>query len=451
MIDLGERDMSTTADTTQTQKELWDKALATMPGGLSHPNRRKADDPIFISHGKGSRMWDVEGNEYIDYSMGSASLLLGHAHPDVVKAIQEQAPLGTYTASCHALEVEWAGLIQELIPSAERVRFVASGSEATALAARVARAYTGKTKIIRFQNHYNGWSDLTITGSETPYDEAPGHGVVPGAAETMVVLPTDPAVVEETLKADPEIAGIILEASGANWGSVPLPEGFLQDLRDLSDKYSVVLIFDEVITGFRWSPGGAQGLMGIVPDMTCMAKIVTGGNPGGALGGKADIMEVLNPRTTTHADRKVIHKGTFNGAPAVAAPAVATLKIVKTGEPHKQANAIAQKIREGIRVILEEHQVAGAAYGEASTYHIHFGDTPSRDSVEGLTPEDVRGIPASTVYAYQQALQDRGINNMSHLGGITSAAHTDEDVELTLKAIEGSIEQLMSDGVIGRS
>ena len=283
-----------------------------------------------------------------------------HAHPDVVKAIQEQASLGTYTASCHTLEVEWAGLIQELIPRQSGSGLWPRASEATALAARVARAYTGKTKIIRFQNHYNGWSDLTITGSETPYDEAPGHGVVPGAAETMVVLPTDPARVEETLEADPEIAGIFVEASGANWGSVPMPEGFLQDLRDLSDKYSVVLIFDEVITGFRWSPGGVQGLTGIIPDMTCMAKIVTGGNPGGALGGKADIMEVLNPRTTTHADRKVVHKGTFNGAPIVAAPAVATLKIVKTGEPHKRANAVAQKIRDGIRVILEEHQVAGA-------------------------------------------------------------------------------------------
>lgn len=443
--------MSSTADTTFTQDELWGRALEVMPGGISHPNRRKAGDPIYISHAKGSRMWDVEGNEYIDYSMGSASLLLGHAHPDVIQAIVEQAPHGTYTATCHALEVEWAGLIQDLIPSAERVRFVASGSEATLLAARVARAYTGKTKIIRFQNHYNGWSDITITGSEAPYDEAPGAGVVPGAAESIIVLPTDPARLEEVLKTNDDVAGIFVEASGANWGSVPLPEGFLQVLRDLADKYGVMLIFDEVITGFRWSPGGVQGLTGIVPDLTCMAKIVAGGNPGGALGGKSDVMEVLNPRTTTHADRKVVHKGTFNGAPLIAAPAVATLKIVKTGEPHKHADAIAEKIREGVRTILEEHQVPGAVYGESSTFHIHFGDTPSRNSVEGLTTEELRGVPSSTVFAYQQALLDRGVNNMSHMGGITSSAHTDEDVEETLKAIEGSIEQLMSDGVVGRS
>ncbi len=442
--------MSSTADTTSSQQDLWMRALDTMPGGISHPNRRKNGDPVYIRRAKGSRMWDVEGNEYIDYSMGSASLLLGHAHPDVVKAIQEQAPHGTYTASCHALEVEWAGMVQELMPSAERVRFVASGSESTLLAARVARAYTGRAKIVRFQNHYNGWSDITITGSEAPYDEAPGAGVVPGAAESIIVLPTDPAKVEETLKSNDDIAAVMLEASGANWGSVPLPANFLQEIRDLTDKYGVVLIFDEVITGFRWSPGGVQGLTGIVPDMTCMAKIVTGGNPGGALGGKADIMEVLNPRTTTHAERKVVHKGTFNGAPLVAAPAVATLKIVKTGEPHKHADAIAEKIREGIRAILEERQVPGAAYGESSTFHIHFGNTPSRDSVEGLTPEEIRGIPSSTVLAYQQALLERGINNMSHLGGITSSAHTDEDVEITLRAIEGTIEQLMSDGVIGR-
>ena len=408
--------MTSAADTTSTQKELWDRAQEVMPGGISHPLRLTAGDPIYISHAKGSRMWDVEGNEYIDYSMGSASLLLGHAHPDVVKAIQEQAPHGTYTASCHALEVEWAELIQELIPSAERVRFVASGSEATLLAARVARAYTGKTKIIRFQSHYNGWSDITITGSEAPYDEAPGAGVVPGAAEATIVLPTDPARVEDVLKTNDDIAAVFVEASGAAWGTVPLPEGFLQALRDLSDQYGVILIFDEVITGFRWSPGGVQGLTGIIPDLTCMAKIVAGGNPGGALGGRAEFMEVLNPRTTTHAGRRVVHKGTFNGAPQIAAPAVATLKIVRTGEPHKHANAIAQKIREGIRTILEEHQVVGAAYGEASTFHIHLGNTPSKDSVEGLSPEQIYNVPSSTVLAYQQALLERGINNMSHFG-----------------------------------
>ena len=142
--------MSSTADTTSSQQDLWTRALETMPGGISHPNRRKNGDPVYIGRAKGSRMWDVEGNEYIDYSMESASLLLGHAHPDVVKAIQEQAPHGTYTASCHALEVEWAGMVQELMPSAERVRFVASGSESTLLAARVARAYTGRAKIVRF-------------------------------------------------------------------------------------------------------------------------------------------------------------------------------------------------------------------------------------------------------------------------------------------------------------
>lgn len=443
--------MSSSADSSIDQKALWDHAQEVMPGGISHPNRRKAGEPIYINHAEGSRMWDVEGNEYIDYSMGSASLLLGHAHPDVVKAIIEQAPHGTYTASCHPLEVEWAGLVQELIPSAERVRFVGTGSEATALAARVARAYTGKSKIIRFESHYNGWSDLTITGSEAPYDRAPGAGVVPGAAESIVVLPTDVSRVEEALKTNKDIAGIMVEASGASWGSVPMPENFLQDLRDLADKYSVVLIFDEVITGFRWSPGGVQGLTGIVPDLSCMAKIVTGGNPGGALGGKADVMEVLNPRTTTHADRKVVHKGTFNAAPIVAAPAVATLKIVKTGEPHKHANAMAEKMREGIRVILEEHQVAGAAYGESSTFHIHFGNTPSRDSVEGLSPEDIRSVPSAIVLGYQQALLDRGVNNMSHFGGMLSSAHTDEDIEQTLKAIEGAIEELMAEGTIGRA
>jgi glutamate-1-semialdehyde 2,1-aminomutase len=442
--------MSSTTDTKLSSKDLYDRASKRIPGGVSHPNRYSGTSPIYIKHAQGSRMWDTEDREYVDYSMGSASLLLGHAHPDVVRAIQEQAPHGTYTASCHALEVEWAGLIQEMIPSAELVRFVGSGTESTMLAVRVARAYTGKTKVIRFEGHYNGWHDYCLTGSEVPYDEAPGNGVLQAAADATIVLPPDANRVEEVLKKDGDVAAIILEASGANWASVPLPEGIHAQLRALADKYGIVLIFDEVITGFRWSPGGVQRLVGVKPDLTCMAKIVTGGMPGGALAGRSEVMRVLDPRAAS--EDKVVHKGTFNGNPIVAAPAVATLSIAKTGQPQAHADKIAKKIREGMQTILTERQVAGAAYGESSVFHVYFGsNAPAKDSVAGLSPQQIRGVDKKIVAAYQQGLKDRGVNLMSYLGGVCSSAHTDKDVDDTLKAFEGTVADLMAEGLIGRA
>ena len=255
---------------------------------------------------------------------------------------------------------------------------------------------------------------------------------------------------EETLKSNDDIAAVMLEASGANWGSVPLPANFLQEIRDLTDKYGVVLIFDEVITGFRWSPGGVQGLTGIVPDMTCMAKIVTGGNPGGALGGKADIMEVLNPRTTTHAGRKVVHKGNVQRAPPRRR---AGRRHAQDRQDGRAAQARRCHRREDTRG-YPHHPRGAPGSGRGIRRVVDLPHSFRQYAVPGFRrgtdAEEIRGIPSSTVLAYQQALLERGINNMSHLGGITSSAHTDEDVEITLRAIEGTIEQLMSDGVIGR-
>lgn len=442
--------MPSTADTINvTSRELYERATRLIPGGVSHPNRFVDGGPLYVTHAEGSRFRDVEGREYVDFAMGSAALLLGHAHPEVMEAIRTQAPHGTYTANCHPLEIDWAGLINELVPSAERVRFVASGTEASMLAVKVARAHRGRSKLVRFQGHYNGWHDYVLLGSEAPYDRVPGAGVLPAAAAATIVLPPDPARVDEVLRTDPDVAGIIAEVSGANYGSVPLPDGFLSALRALADEHDVVLIFDEVITGFRWGPGGLQREIGITPDLTSMAKIVAGGLPGGALAGKAEIMCMLDPGRTERP--RVVHKGTFNGNPLAAAAGVATLNIVKTGEPHAHADRMAGKLREGMRDILTEHQISGAVYGDSSTFHVYFGRTQSRDSVDGIDPALIRGLPKPTVQAFQRGLRERGVNNMSYLGGVTSSAHTEEDIEVALKAFEGTVEHLMDQGLIGRS
>lgn len=434
-----------------TSEQLFEKARRTLAGGVSHESRFAAPYPTYTNRAQGSKKWDVEGREYVDYAMGSASLLLGHSHPDVTAAVTEQVAMGTFYADCHPLEVEWAALVQELIPSAERVRFVGSGTEATMLAIRLGRAYSGKPKVLRFEGHYHGWHDYVAVGMTAPFDRIPSLGILPGAAEATVVVAPDADKVEAALRRDSEIGTIICEVSGANYGSVPMPDGFLKDLRRLADEHGVVLIFDEVITGFRWSPGGLQARDGIIPDLTTMAKVVTGGMPGGAVGGKEEIMRLLDPAVEFDGRKPAVtHKGTFNGNPLVAAAAVAALKVVRTGEPHRQADRIAGQLRQGMQKILDEHQVEGAVYGESSTFHVFFGKVPN-GSVKGLSAAQIRALPKETVQAYRAGLRKRGVDNMSYLCGVTSLAHTDEDVARTLEAFEGTVQELIERGLIGRA
>ncbi len=435
-----------------SSEQLFEQAQARLAGGVSHESRFAAPYPKYIDRAEGSRKWEVDGTEYIDYAMGSASLLLGHAHPDVVAAVTEQAAKGSFFADCHPLEVEWAGYIQELIPSAERVRFVGSGTEATMLAIRIARAYSGKNKILRFEGHYHGWHEFVDLGMKAPYDKPSSLGILPGTVAATVVAPPNAERVAEVLANDDDIGTIICEVSGANYGSVPLPHGLLGELRRLADAHGAVLIFDEVITGFRWSPGGLQARDNILPDLTSMAKIVTGGMPGGAVGGREEFMRLLDP-THEFRGRKpgVTHKGTFNGNPLVAASGAAALKQVKTGEPNRLADAAADRLRSGMRKIIEEHQVAGAVYGEASTFHVYLGEGAENGSVEGLGAEQIRGVAPEVIYAMRNGLRQRGVDLMSQISGVTSMAHSDADIDRTLDAFEDTLRGMISDQIVGRA
>ena len=436
----------------KTSEQLFAQARGRLAGGVSHESRFADPFPKYISHAKGSRKWEVDGGEYIDYAMGSASLLLGHAHRDVVAALSEQAARGSFFADCHPLEVEWAGLIQGLIPSAERVRFVGSGTEATMLAIRIARAFSGRDKILRFEGHYHGWHEFVDLGMKAPYDEASSLGILPGTLAATVVVPPDAARVAEALAADSEIGTIICEVSGANYGSVPLPFGLLEALRQLADEHDAVLIFDEVITGFRWSPGGLQARDNIIPDLTSMAKIVTGGMPGGAVGGQEKFMALLDPAHEFRGRKPAVtHKGTFNGNPLVAAAGVAALQAIKTGEPNRLADAAAARLRDGLRSIIERHQVAGAVYGEASTFHIYFGDGIVDGSVAQLGAAAIRGVPKQTVMALRNGLRQRGVDLMSHMSGVTSMAHNDADIDQTLDAFEDTLRGMIAQGLVGNA
>lgn len=443
------------AYTTKRPKNqtLFDDALKVVAGGVGHDFRFTLPFPLYIERAAGSRMWDADGNEYIDYCMGNAAHMLGHNPPEVVAAIHEAVDLGMHFGEDHPLQLEWARLVQQLIPVADRVRFVNSGTEATMLALRLARAFTGRRKLLRFEGHYHGWHDYAAIGVGPPFDEPMSAGVPDFVLNSVVVAPTDLQFVEDTLKRDRDIAAIILEPSGASWGTIPLPDDFIPGLRGLTEQYDVPLIFDEIITGFRYSPGGYQALSGITPDLCSLGKIVTGGMPGAAIAGRADIMDQFDGQRAR--SERVMHLGTFNGAPPTAAAGIATLKQVADGRPNAHADRIAELLRQGFNQILEEERAAGYAYGESSHFHIYLEAHPGSGKVQRsdlLTtdPNVLKGIPSDLIGALQKNMQINGVKWLSYNGGVTSSAHTDEDVAQTLVAFRATVKVLVADQLVGR-
>jgi glutamate-1-semialdehyde 2,1-aminomutase len=314
------------------------------------------------------------------------------------------------------------------------------------LAMRVARAYTGKEKIIRWESHYHGWHDYVMPGNLPPFDVPASTGIPQGTIDSIIVLPTDLTALENALANDNNIAGIITEASGASYGTVPLPDGFLDGVRRLTREYGVVMILDEVITGFRWAPGGAQERLGVDPDICTMAKIVTGGLPGGAVGGRDEFMAVMHQTGDSHHDRyeRVLHGGTFNANPYAAASGNAALRLVATGEYNAQADLMGQRLRVGLREVVERREVNATVYGEASTFHLFFG----AQSIDGLDASRLKNQPMQIQRSLRQALQVRGVDLMSRTSGVLSGTHTEADIDFTVEAFDGAIAAMMEEGLV---
>ncbi|MGH9721279.1 MAG: aspartate aminotransferase family protein, partial [Bryobacteraceae bacterium] len=337
------------AEKTPGSAKLYLKARDLFPGAVTHVGRYLKPHPLFVARAAASRKWDVDGNEYVDYFGGHGALMLGHNHPVVLEAVEAQIKNGSHYGASHELEVEWAQLIHEMVPCAERIRFTSSGTEATMLAMRVARAFTRKNAVLRFHGHFHGWHDQAAASTEL----APG---IPKETAGLVVLcpPNDIAAFKQTLESRSDIAAVILEPTGATFGQIPTPVEFLYELRELTRRHRILLIFDEVITGFRCSPGGVQWEHGITPDLVTLAKIVAGGYPGGVLAGRSDILEVLQHREGEPiAGPPVAHQGTFNANPVSAAAGVATLRLIRDGGFISKANQTAAAIRKGLNDVLK--------------------------------------------------------------------------------------------------
>lgn len=440
---------------TPRAAELNRKALGVLPSGIVHDSRRTLPYGIYGDRAAGSRKWDVDGNEYIDYYGGHGALLLGHQHPDVLQAMTKQLGKGLHLAAAHELEVEWAQLIQEMVPSAQRVRFTSSGTEATQLAIRLARAATGRSRVVRFQTHFHGWHDQVAFGVTDHLDGSASVGVLPDVANNMtLVKPNDVARVEAVLAGGKDVAAVIVEPIGGGSGAMPTPPEVLGALREITRRHNVLLIFDEVVTGFRVSPGGAQSLYGVIPDLTALAKIVAGGMPGGAVGGRKDILDWLDYEAAAAAKHeRISHQGTHNAHPVAAAAGITTLKLIRDSDACEKASATAALLRTRMNEVLDDEGVPWAVYGEHSFFHIHSnpaGDPirPTRFDAATLTIDALKGKNEEMLGKLRLAMLNNGVDLKGWRGGIVSAVHTQADVDLTLDAWRKSLRALKEEGAL---
>ena len=449
-----------TTGTTSHSHELFERALRVFPSGVTHDNRYfGAVEPVYFSRAQGSRKWDVDGNEYIDYWMGHGALLLGHGHPAIVEAVERQVRLGTHLGGGHPLEVEWGELIQALVPSAERISFAASGTEAVMLAVRLARACTERPKFLKFQGHFHGWYDAMTAGFQAPFDVPTSVGVLDSMFQDVIVAPADLQEIERIIgEQGEEIACVILEPTGASYGTIPLPDGFLAGVVEIAHRHGVLVIFDEIVTGFRYSPGGVQGHTGVVPDMTTLAKVVAGGLPGGAVVGRADVMTALefhqdDPKWNRY--KRINHPGTFNANPLSAAAGIAMLKEAATGEPQEYVARMGRKLIVAMNEAIADLGIEGSCvYGDGPLWHVLLrrGARANPDGTLDMSSADAVTLRESNRPAVKAALQTgmmkRGVDLMSGKSGIMSTAHTEVDLEQTVEAFRETLRELRDGQVL---
>jgi glutamate-1-semialdehyde 2,1-aminomutase len=392
--------------------DLVERAARVLPGGTTHVARAYSP-ALYVARSEGSHKWLVDGRELVDYTMGHGALLLGHAHPAVVAAVTRQAARGTHYGAGHPLEVDWAERICSMVPSADEVRFTASGTEAAMLALRVARAATGRDVIVKLDQHFHGWSDAVSVNLE---DGAPhtATGVPAAQLETTTVIPSGDVDALRAALSGHHVACVLFEGSGAHYGRIPLPEGYARALREECDRAGTLLVIDEVVTGFRVATGGMQSVLGIRPDLSMFGKVMAGGLPGGAVGGRRDLMELLAG--------SIAHPGTFNANPLTAAAGIATLELCAGGEPQAAATAFAAQLEPAWREVLERRAVDGKVWRLASIIHLELGDAGLQAELAGR-------------------LRSEGVD-LLHTSAFCSAVHTAADLDASVAALDRVLTQV---------
>lgn len=421
---------------TFRSRELYERASRVLPAGVSYAIRDMKPYPFFVEKAEGCEITDVDGNVYTDYWTGHGALILGHSPKAVMGAVAKQLEQGTHFGFSHCLEVELAERVVDMVPSAEMVRYTNSGTEANMYACRLARAYTRRMKVAKMEGGWHGGYDDLHVAVHAPFDVPESAGLNPKSVDDTIVIPFNDLEAAEDAARDRELASITVEPLMGAAGFIAPEPGYLEGLREICDETGTLLIFDEVITGFRLAPGGGQEYYGVEPDVTVIGKVMGGGFPIGAFCGREDIFELIDHRKHERMDERAFHGGTFTGNPVSMVAGIRTLDVLKRGDIYRHVDGLGEKVRTGLEDIIARSKTEASLTGVGSAFAIHFQrDTPR-------SARDVMGNDQEAAKAYHRHMLSRGIVYMSaslpHC--FVAEPHTEVDVEEYLVASEEFFE-----------
>jgi glutamate-1-semialdehyde 2,1-aminomutase len=419
---------------TPSSRALYQRAKKVLPGGVSYGIRYFPPYPFYTASAKGSKLYDVDGNEYVDFWLGHTSMILGHRHPTIEKAVRDQLQAGTHYGTCHELEVKLAEQVVRMIPNSEMVRFTNSGTEANMYATRLARAYSGRNKIAKFEGGWHGGYDALHVYVKYPFDIPESAGLTLGATQDTVALPfNDLDGTKKRLKGK-KVAFIIVEPVLGAGGGIPAEKEFLRGLREYCDDEDILLVFDEVITGFRLAPGGAQEHYGVDADIIVLGKILGGGFPIGAFCGRREIMERLDSLIYER-PKYSSHGGTFSANPITMGAGLSTLKLLADGGLINNLNKTGDNVRNELSAIFERHQVDAQVTGIASIFNIHFTKQKVDNAIVAFQADREKLIN------YDLAMIASGLFFLPTHNGVLSTAHSSLDLEKLFSETETYAKQ----------
>ncbi|QZA88103.1 aspartate aminotransferase family protein [Salinarchaeum sp. IM2453] len=426
-------------------KRLHQRALDTLPGGVSHNVRYEDPHPIYIERAEGPHVWDADGNKYVDFWMNHLVSVLGHSYPDVVEAVQKQAEQGLHYGAMNKKALRLAERVQDFVPSAERVRFCASGTEATMYAVRLARAHTGNDVILKPTGGWHGGSTDLSAYVNPPLEQPESAGLPSGSVDDLYGFPMNDTDAVQALLEKHDVAGVILEPVLLTGAGGSLDTSFLQFLKDESEERGFELIFDEVVTGFRVSPGSYQARIDIVPDITTLGKVLGGGLPVGALCGRAELFENTRPDTDISPDERVLAGGgTFTANPMTATAGLKTLEVLDNEPVYQHTEQKASRLRDELNAIYEELGIDAVTKGLSSLFLSHFQPESSLNDIRSIKEETNK----EALHEFHTRLADRGYYFLPGHTGSISYQTTDEHIDGFIAAAEDVVATMQSKGAL---
>src|SRR5882724_1218367 len=423
--------------TRKNSQHWFERSQRSLVEGVNSPSRGAAvfsPGPVFLERGQGSRVWDADGNEYVDFMMSFGALIQGHAHPKLVEVVSQTMEQGSHFAAATPAEVEAAERLCRMLPTAEVVRFTNTGSEATMLALRLARAHTRRTKFLKFEGHYHGWYDPYLLNAhshpfqrlgppDNPARIPDSEGIPASTLDDVVLAPwNDVAAIEQVMRQHgSELAAVITEPIMANMGCIPPHDGYLRRLRELTREYGVMLILDEVVTGFRYAPGGCQVYYGVTPDISTFGKALGAGFPVGAVAGPRSILDRMRP-----SENMVLHYGTFNGHRLTMKVVAANLDLLSSNGAHRKLHNIGDGVIAGLRDVFRRRQIKAIVQGFGPMFQIYFTE---RDAIHDYR-DYCAYVDTQRYSRFVHRLLEQGIymTPSNGLHWIISTAHTERDV-----------------------